>query len=107
MSDYTVRIELKGRNFDREEYVQLHDLMEGEGFERKIDAQARKQTRPPGFMSPPPRMPSPLPHATYFGPSNLTASALLDHLVSRIVAEIQPGIVVFVAETLNYAIFPN
>jgi hypothetical protein len=47
-----------------------------------------------------------MPHATYFGQYNEDASKLLRHLVGRIVTEIQPEVVVFVAQTSDYAIHP-
>jgi hypothetical protein len=106
MSDFTVRVELKGRQLDGDEYVRLHDMMESEGFLRKVQA----LPAPPILrfkFPPPPTLPSPLPHATYFGASDRTASTLLDKLVSRIIEEIQPEIAVFVAETASYAIHPK
>jgi len=107
MSTFTIRIELKGRNFDREEYVQLHGLMAGEGFKCNIDSQPILQTLNPRQIQPPPKPLSSLPHATYFGESDLPIRALRDHLVNRITTDIQPDIVLFVAETVHYEIYPE
>jgi hypothetical protein len=106
MSDFTVRIELKGSEHDSDEYTRLHNLMEGEGFVRKVDAEVAPPATRFRFTRPPSPL-SPLPHATYFGASSWTASTLLDHLTSRVIAEVQPDIVVFVAETASYAIHPR
>src|ERR1035437_438363 len=104
MSDFTVRVELKGRPSEGDEFLRLHKRMGDEGFWPRIC--------PPGPLKKfQPPLPWPassiLPHATYFGASGQEASPLLDHLVSRITAEIHPEIVVFVAETKSYAIYPK
>ncbi len=104
MSNFIVRVELKGSQFDGDEYARLHRLMGSEGFWPCIaPAGAHRKFQPP----PPPPISSALPHATYFGASGLAASALLDLLVIRIANEIQPEVVVVVAETMSYAVHPK
>lgn len=104
MSDFTARVELKGSQFEGDEYGRLHKLMGSEGFWPRIAPPGpHRKFQPP----PPPPISSALPHATYFGASDLTAQALLDRLVVRIANEIQPEIAVFLAETKSYAVHPK
>jgi len=108
MADFTVRVELRGSHVDGDEYVRLHGLMGIEGFDREVSLKSRFQS--PGNWAPVggALQPAshPMPHATYFGQYNGDASELLKHLMGRIVSEIQPEVVVFVAQTTDYAIHP-
>lgn len=108
MADFTVRVELRGSRIDGDEYVRLHGLMSVEGFNREIDLKVRHSVGsnwvPHGGT--PPAAPHPLPHATYFGQFDQDASTLLRHLVSKITSEVQPEIVVLIAQTTDYAIYP-
>jgi hypothetical protein len=108
MADFTVRVELRGSHIDGDEYARLHGLMGIEGFDREVSLKSRLQSpagwAPIGGALQPAS--HPMPHATYFGQYNEDASKLLRHLVGRIVTEIQPEVVVFVAQTSDYAIHP-
>lgn len=96
MAAYTIRVELRG-NPTFERYESLHKLMEGLGFKRWIVManSTGKYTA------------QDLPHATYYGDSMQAASSLLSSVVDAIRAKIQQDIVVFVAQTSAYDVYPK
>jgi hypothetical protein len=105
MPTYTVRVELKGSEIESDEYRKLHDLMDAEGFHRAVYPSAKAFPKAALLMSPMPKRHA-MPHATYMGDSRRTTDPLLNDLVARIKAEVQPDIVVLVAETVSRAIYP-
>ena len=105
MATYTVRIELKGSEIDSDEYRRLHELMNEAGFHREVYNTAKAFPKSTLLTSPMPKRHA-MPHATYMGESHRTTEVLLNELVGRIKAEIQPDIVILVAETVSRAIYP-
>ncbi|HUY80282.1 MAG TPA: hypothetical protein VMU92_00975 [Acidobacteriaceae bacterium] len=93
MAAYTIRVELKG-DPSYEEYEKLHELMAAQGFKRTI-----RGVTPSGNDAT-----FDLPHATYYGQSSTTTGDLLDSLRTKIKADIQQDIVIFVAKTETWAI---
>jgi hypothetical protein len=93
MADFTIRIELRG-DPSYAQYEKLHGLMSGLGFARTVSGVTSSGT--PSIFN--------LPHATYYGPSSSSCSAVRDLVRSRVHAEIQPGVIIFVAETNTWGI---
>jgi hypothetical protein len=88
MPDYTVRVELRG-NPPFERYEKLHALMKSKGFLQTIANSG-------GTWE--------LPHATYFGWSTDSCGAVRDSVRSDVKAKIQADILVFVAQTEDWAL---
>jgi len=93
MSNFTVRVELKGYPSEQE-YESLHELMAKQGFTRTI-----RGITPSGQNAT-----FDLPHATYYGYASTTTGDLRDYLKAKIRAAIQPNIAIFVAKTETWAI---
>lgn len=94
MPNYTVRVELKG-NPTFQQYEALHSLMAGFGLYQTVTGISTTSGASDVYS---------LPHATYYGQHSATAAGLRTLLAATIQARIQRGIIVFVAETVDWAL---
>jgi hypothetical protein len=92
MPNYTIRVELKG-NPTYLEYQRLHAAMSKLGFNQTIGGTTT--TGQTATWN--------LPHALYYGFSNGNVGDVRDISV-QVARNIQSGVVVFVAQTENWAI---
>ena len=88
MNSYTIRVELRG-DPSYEKYEKLHKLMANLGFGRTVTGSNSAHD---------------LPHATYYGNSSATVSAVRDTVRDKVKAQIQNKILVFVAQTETWAL---
>jgi hypothetical protein len=88
MPNYSVRVELRG-NPSFETYEKLHALMKKQGFLQTVTGD--KGT-------------SALPHATYYGWSSYSCEEVRNLLVADIKSNVQTNIIVFVAQTVKWAL---
>lgn len=96
MASFTIRVELRG-NPTYERYEGLHKLMMDMGFKRWIimaNSVGKYKAQD-------------LPHATYYGESMQATSSLLTSVVNSIRSKVQQDIVVFVAQSTSYDIYPK
>ncbi len=93
MANFTVRVELRG-NPTYDQYERLHQLMATFGFYKTINGVNLSNT-PTTFN---------LPTGTYYGAFTGTVSDVRIRLTEPIKAQIQPSIIIFIAETVNWSI---
>jgi hypothetical protein len=91
MAEFTIRVELKG-NPTYQDYEKLHAQMASVGFLRYV-AGVNNKNEKAQFD---------LPTALYFGLSDQSASTVRDRVTAK-AQTIQSSIIVFVAETINWA----
>jgi hypothetical protein len=89
VADFTISVQLVGDVLP-EAYDDLDALMASKEFYATIETDD-------GVMG--------LPFATYFGGSTLDSVTLRDLIAAQVRADIQPEVVVFVAETVTSAIW--
>jgi hypothetical protein len=93
MPNYAIRVELRG-NPTREQYDKLHALMAQSGFMQTIQG-VNTEGKQQVFN---------LPHAVYYGFSNVNTGAVRDWVSKAVKAQVQPDLVVFVVESTDWAI---
>jgi hypothetical protein len=93
MSEFTVTVELIGCSIGGAEYLRLDDLMEIEGFKRRVSPLAGR-IHPANLLT----HPDNLPHASYFGRSGHDESTLRRHLETEIMRVVHSEIAVSVTE---------
>jgi hypothetical protein len=93
MASFTIRVELRG-NPTYEQYERLHLLMANFGFYKTING-----VNPSGTATT-----FNLPTGTYYGAYTGTPSDVRSLITTPIKTQIQASILVFIAETVNWAL---
>ena len=91
MAAYTIRVELKG-NPTYQEYEKLHAQMASLGYQRYVNGVNGKNEQA-NFD---------LPTALYYGTSDQSTGTVRDNVAVR-AQSVQKGVVVFVAQTVDWA----